>query len=79
VDKQDIRVMSGSKKRVRMSSKCEVEVESLGGGTVEVKLYGEGKLVVRRKEALPPGELLVMAGEDKNDTAWFVVLSVAKK
>lgn len=79
VDQQGFKVATASKKRVRMSSKCEIEVENLGSSTVEVKLYGEGKMVVRRKEALPEGELLVMAGEDKNDTAWFVVLSVAKK
>lgn len=64
-------------KRVRMSPKCEIAVEDLGGATVEVKLYGEGKLVVTKKQIMKPGELLVLAGEDKNDTAWFVALSLA--
>jgi len=68
-----------SKKRVRMSEKCEIEVENLGDSTVEVKLFGEGKMVVRKKQALPTGELLVLAGEDKNDTAWFVVLTPGER
>ena len=79
VDRQSFKVPSGEKKRVRMSSKCEIEVENLGESTMEVKLFGEGRLVVRKKQALPAGDLLVLAGDDKNDTAWFVVLAVAKK
>lgn len=79
VDAQDFKVPVASKKRVRMSAKCEIEVENLGDSLLEVKLYGEGKLVVKKKQALPEGELLVLAGDDKDDTAWFVILGVGKK
>jgi hypothetical protein len=44
-----------------------------------VKLYGKGKLTVRKTQKINRSELLVLAGDDKNDTAWFVVLSLAGK
>ena len=43
------------------------------------KLYGQGKMVVRKTQKIKAGELLVLAGDDKNDTAWFVVLSQVEK
>ena len=79
VDRQIVKVPLSSKKRVRMSDKCEIEVENLGEPNIEVKLYGEGRMVVRKKQALPPGESLVLAGEDKNATAWFVVITPGEK
>ena len=79
VDRQMITVPMSSKKRVRMSPKCDVEVDNLGDSMVEVKLFGEGKLVVKKKQALKPEELLVLAGDDKDNTAWFVVLSRPKR
>jgi hypothetical protein len=79
VDKQEFKVPMSSKKRVRMSAKCEVEVENLGDSQVEVKLFGEGKMVVKKRQALKSGELLVLAGDDKNNTAWFVILTLSKR
>jgi len=79
VDRQVFKVPISSKKRVRMSEKCEIEVENLGDSNLEVKLFGEGRMVVRKKQALPSGEVLVLAGEDKNDTAWFVVITPGEK
>lgn len=66
-------------KRVKLSDQCEIEVENQGGSWVEVKLYGQGKLVVKKRQMLTPGELLVLAGDGKDDTAWFVVLSLDAK
>jgi hypothetical protein len=79
VDRQNFKVPLSSKKRIRMSEKCEIEVENLGDATVDVKLFGEGRMVVRKKQALLAGELLVLAGEDKNDSAWFVVITPGEK
>jgi multidrug efflux pump subunit AcrA (membrane-fusion protein) len=62
-----------------MSAKCEVEVENQGDSQVEVKLFGEGKMVVRKRQALKAGELLVLAGDDKDNNAWFVILTLAKR
>ena len=62
-----------------MSDQCEIEVQSLGNASVELKLYGQGKMVVRKTQKIKAGELLVLAGDDKNDTAWFVVLSLIER
>ncbi|MBI3849294.1 MAG: hypothetical protein HY298_03230 [Verrucomicrobia bacterium] len=59
---------------INMSSKCVLEVKNLGNARVEVKLIGKGKLVSKNAQTLTPGEDLIVAGDDKNDTAWFVVI-----
>ena len=75
VNKQNVTITVGSPKKVKMSDHCEIEVQNLGGSSIEVKLYGKGKLAVRKTQKINPSELLVLAGDDKDDTAWFVVLS----
>ena len=72
-------VTVGSPKKVKMSDSCEIEVQNLGSSSIEVKLYGKGKLAVRKTQKISPSELLVLAGDDKDDTAWFVVLSQPAK
>ena len=61
-------------KEVPMSTKCQVNVKRVGAAEVEVSLIGKGKEVVRQKQALPKGEMLVLGGNAPNSTAWLVVL-----
>ena len=75
VKRQKFTVAVGSPKKVKMSDDCEIEVQNLGNSSIEVKLYGKGKLAVRKTQKISSSELLVLAGDDKDDTAWFVVLS----
>ncbi|MHB8521451.1 MAG: hypothetical protein ACYDH9_11940 [Limisphaerales bacterium] len=63
-------------RKVLMSHKCELEIKNLGDSTIEVKLYGEGKFVKKIRQPMKAGECSVLAGDDKNDNAWFVVLSL---
>ena len=79
VNRQDFTVTATGPKKVKMSDLCEVQVQNLGNSSVELKLYGQGKMVVRKTQKIKTGELLVLAGDDKNDTAWFVVLSLLEK
>jgi len=79
VNRQDFTVTATGPKKVKMSDLCEVQVQNLGNSSVELKLYGQGKMVVRKTQKIKAGELLVLAGDDKNDTAWFVVLSLLEK
>ncbi len=77
-------VKPGEAKRVRMSKTCELELRVVDDFTLEVKLFGEGKLTktVRQSiQALRQGELSVLAGDSKDRVgdAWFVVLSIPKK
>jgi len=79
VKRQTLAVTVGSPKKLKMSEECEIEVQYLGNSSIEVKLYGKGKLAVRKTQKIHPTELLVLAGDDKDDTAWFVVLSQPPK
>jgi hypothetical protein len=79
VSRREFSVPAKGKRRVRMSDKCEIEVEYQGRLAVEVKLFGEGKPILTRRQVLKPGELLVIAGDDKDDTAWFVSISMARR
>ena len=79
VTARNFEVPARTRKAVRLSPKCEIEVEHLGDALVEVKLFGEGRMVVKRKQTLKAGELLVLAGDDKNNTAWFVILKAVDR
>jgi hypothetical protein len=67
-------VPQGTVKVATMSEKCQVNVKNLGGSEVEVSLIGKGKEVVKRKQSLPKGEMLVLGGNAPNSTAWLVAL-----
>jgi hypothetical protein len=61
-------------KKEAMSDKCEIEIKNLDNSNVEVSLIGKGKEVMKRKQVLPKGEILVLGGNAPNSTAWLVVL-----
>jgi hypothetical protein len=61
-------------KKVAMSKDCEINVRNLGNASVELSLFGKGRLVGKITQTLPKGELLVTGGNAANFTAWFVVL-----
>ena len=63
-----------SKDKIAMSSHCEMDIKYLGNRRVQVKLYGDGKLLSTHREALP----LLLAGDAKNDTAWLVLIRMAE-
>ena len=79
VNQLNFTVGTSSPRKVKMSEDCEIEVQNLGNSSIEVKLYGKGKMVVRKTQKMKATELLVLAGDDKDDTAWFVVLSQPEK
>ncbi len=79
VNRHEIVAPAKKAKRIQMSTKCVVEVTNLGDSTVEMKLIGEGKQVTRQRHKFAPGESFVLASDDKNDTAWFVVFSLPKR
>jgi hypothetical protein len=69
----------GSSKR-KLSDKCEIEARLVEGRDqgkpmVEVKVIGEGKLVKTVRQPIVAKESLTIAGDDKNDTAWAIVLT----
>lgn len=60
---------------VKLSDDCSVDIKLLPDNQAEVKLIGKGKTIVTRRHSMAKPDALVLAGDDKNNTAWFVVLS----
>jgi hypothetical protein len=59
---------------IQISEKCSLDIKHLGDHRVEVHLTGKGKAVSRSVESLAHGYLMVFGGDDKNDTAWLIVI-----
>ncbi len=78
VNRKRFTVKTGEIRREPMSDKCQIEVKNLDNSSVEVILFGKGREVMNRKQALPKGEILVLGGNAPNDTAWLVILRQAE-
>ncbi len=83
ISEQKCGFKSGETKKLKMSAKCELELRHLDDATIEIKLYGEGKLTRTVKQSikvLDKGEFTVLAGDDKDkqNDAWFVVITSTK-
>lgn len=64
---------------LQMSEKCKLEIKNLGKNRIEVNCIGKGKQVSHGKHSLPPGQWLTLGGNDKNNSAWFVVMRSTAK
>ena len=84
ISRQEVNLPASGSRKVRMSQKCELELRLSDDGSVEVKLFGEGKLVKTIRQPLKPlqkGEYAAIGGDDKDSygDAWFVVLSADQR
>ncbi|MFM8471330.1 MAG: hypothetical protein ACKODH_15445 [Limisphaerales bacterium] len=59
---------------LKLGEDCSVEVKLLPDNMAEVKLISKGKTITRR-HSLGKADALVLGGDDKNNTAWFVVVN----
>jgi hypothetical protein len=69
------KVPSRGSNQFKLSKQCTIEITELEGPRVEVKLIGEGQPVNKTIKTLSKGQSFTYAGDDKNDTAWFVVVT----
>jgi hypothetical protein len=74
VSRTKIGVKVGEPKHVKLSKKCEVKIHLTEKEGMDVELIGEEKSVYKGKTSMPLKDILILAGDDKNATAWFVVL-----
>ncbi len=74
VQRKEFSAAKGASKQVPVSEKCAIEVKNLGDANVEVAQFGKGKEVLRRKQSLEKGQLLILGGNAPNATAWLIVL-----
>lgn len=75
VSRKSAGVPAGKTQGIKLSDDCSVEIKILPENLAEVKLIGKGKTIVTRRHSLSKPDALVLAGDDKNNTAWFVVLN----
>ena len=77
VNRKRFAVTQAEATRVKMSDECEIAVRRVDKDVLEVVLFGKGRQVSKIKQALPKKEMLVLAGEAPDFTAWFVMLKQA--
>jgi hypothetical protein len=73
ITRKTVDLRKGESKSIKLSDECTVVVTNLGGTKAKVELFGKGKLV-QTKECTIAEKDLVIGGDDKNNTAWFVVV-----
>jgi hypothetical protein len=78
VNRKPLTLPKDGSQKLKMSDKCDIQVQDVGTGRIEIKLFGEGTLVVKKVQTVVPGEVIVLAGDSKDNTAWFVVLTPSK-
>jgi hypothetical protein len=79
VKSEIIEVRTGeTKKDIAMSKHCVLDITNLGTNRMQIKLYGDGKLVSCNKEPFMDNWPLVLAGSAGNETAWLVVIRKVK-
>jgi hypothetical protein len=74
VKRKEVTVSGKDATPIQISDKCSLDIKHLGDHRVEVHLTGKGKAVSRSVESLAHGYLMVFGGDDKNDTAWLIVI-----
>jgi len=79
ITRKGFSVPAAKPQTVKLSDDCTIEVKQLATNRIEVKLLGKGRPVVTRTLELRPATPLVIGGDDKNNTAWFVVITQTDK
>lgn len=74
VRETNVVVSTAAPRKVDISDKCYVDIKALGNSMVEATLFGKGKEASKVKQTLPKGEILVVAGNAPNETAWLNIL-----
>lgn len=65
--------------KIKVSEKCFIYAEYKGNKVIRVKFYGEKKLVWKGEYHLKPELPLAIAGDDKNENVWFVLVSLREE
>jgi hypothetical protein len=79
ITRKPVAVTTAKPQTAKLSDDCTIEVKQLAANRIEVKLIGKGRPVVTHTLELRPATPLVIGGDDKNNTAWFVVITQTDK
>lgn len=78
IERKVFEVAAAKPAKVEMSKDCRIEISALPDAEFEIQLFGKGKLVVKKRQRIQPGETVLLGGDDKNDESWWVVVALAK-
>jgi len=74
VKRKEATVAGKEATKIPISEKCMLEIKHLGDERFEVHLIGKGKPVSKTVDSLAHGHLMIVGGDDENDTAWLIVI-----
>jgi hypothetical protein len=73
-DRKHVTISPGQTKEIALSHKCRLKLCADDKEGLKIDLIGEDKLVLSKKQNMPQKDILVIGGDDKDATAWLVVL-----
>jgi hypothetical protein len=73
-DRKHISIQGAEPKEVKLSHKCKLKLSQTEKEGLQVELIGEGTPVIKKNQTMPLKDILIIGGDDKNATAWMVVL-----
>ncbi len=75
VNRTTVTIPSRTTKKIKMSPQCTIDIREMEGPNVEVTLIGEGKPVNKTTYPLKKNESVTIAGDLKDGSAWFVLIT----
>ena len=73
-----LNIADATTKSAKLSKTASIKVTNRKNDQIAVSLYSKGKMLVQKTQSLKPGQHMVLAGNTKSDSAWFIVLSKVK-
>lgn len=78
INRKYVELMSDGREIAKISEDCELSLKKIKSddeSKVEVVLFGKQNPIVKKTQPIHMNECLVLAGPDKDGTAWFVILT----
>ena len=78
INRKYVELMSDGREIAKISSDCELSLKKIKSddeSKIEVVLFGKQNPIVKKTQPIHMDECLVLAGPDKDGTAWFVILT----
>lgn len=72
-----INLTDDAERSIQMSDKCKIKIRKIEEKTIEVKLYGEGKLIIKKRTKITAKKPQSIAGRNEaNSDFWGIMISV---
>jgi hypothetical protein len=78
LNSKQLNIADATTKSAKLSKTASIKVTNRKNGKIDVSLFSKGKMLVQKTQSLKPGHHMVLAGNTKTDSAWFIVLSKSK-